>query len=171
MNVTFQFWHISVHSSSPVPKAVASHGGTWSDVLPLAALTSICCWAQVLSKSLSLSVRNKLFILKPKDWHIENLCITTNNAVWHSVVSNLTRYIWLWKFSSIWCLNSVPVGFNHTGQDQYFLLLKHAIPSKKWYMKGKKVKGEAIPLQAWIGPEGSRRLRLPDFKTISTQRW
>ena len=24
----------------------------------------------------------------------------------------------------------------------------------------------AIPLQAWTGPEGSRRLRLPDFKTI-----
>jgi hypothetical protein len=29
-------------------------------------------------------------------------------------------------------------------------------------------KGKAIPLQAWTGPEGSRRLRLPDFKTIST---
>jgi len=27
---------------------------------------------------------------------------------------------------------------------------------------------KAIPLQAWIGPEGSRRLRLPDFKTIGT---
>jgi hypothetical protein len=26
----------------------------------------------------------------------------------------------------------------------------------------------AIPLQAWTGPEGSRRLRLPDFKTIGT---
>jgi hypothetical protein len=25
-----------------------------------------------------------------------------------------------------------------------------------------------IPLQAWTGPEGSRRLRLPDFKTICT---
>jgi hypothetical protein len=25
-------------------------------------------------------------------------------------------------------------------------------------------KGKAIPLQAWTGPEGSRRLRLPDFK-------
>ena len=24
------------------------------------------------------------------------------------------------------------------------------------------------PLQAWTGPEGSRRMRLPDFKTIST---
>jgi hypothetical protein len=29
-------------------------------------------------------------------------------------------------------------------------------------------KGKAIPLQAWTGPEGSSRLRLPDFKTIVT---
>jgi len=29
-------------------------------------------------------------------------------------------------------------------------------------------KAKAIPLQAWTGPEGSRRLRLPDFKTIGT---
>ena len=29
-------------------------------------------------------------------------------------------------------------------------------------------KGKAIPLQAWTGPEGSRRLRLPDFKTVDT---
>jgi len=27
---------------------------------------------------------------------------------------------------------------------------------------------KAIPLQAWTGPEGSRSLRLPDFKTIGT---
>jgi hypothetical protein len=27
-------------------------------------------------------------------------------------------------------------------------------------------KGKAIPLQAWRGPEYSRRMRLPDFKTI-----
>ena len=26
--------------------------------------------------------------------------------------------------------------------------------------------GKAIPLQAWAGPEGSRMLRLSDFKTI-----
>jgi hypothetical protein len=29
-------------------------------------------------------------------------------------------------------------------------------------------KGKAIPLQALTGPEGSRRLRLPDFMTIDT---
>jgi len=27
---------------------------------------------------------------------------------------------------------------------------------------------KAIPLQAWTGPEGSRRLRVPDFMTICT---
>jgi hypothetical protein len=27
---------------------------------------------------------------------------------------------------------------------------------------------KAILLQAWTGPEGSSRLRLPDFKTIGT---
>ena len=29
-------------------------------------------------------------------------------------------------------------------------------------------KGKAVPLQAWIGPEGSRSLRLPDFMTFGT---
>jgi len=29
-------------------------------------------------------------------------------------------------------------------------------------------KGNGIPLRAWTGPEGSRRLRMPDFKTIGT---
>jgi hypothetical protein len=30
------------------------------------------------------------------------------------------------------------------------------------------LKGKAIPLQALTGPGGSRRLRLPHFKTIGT---
>jgi hypothetical protein len=33
------------------------------------------------------------------------------------------------------------------------------------------MKGKAIPSQAWRGPEGSRSLRLPDFKTIGIRRW
>jgi hypothetical protein len=28
------------------------------------------------------------------------------------------------------------------------------------------VKGKVIPVQAWTGPEGSRRLRFPHFKTV-----
>jgi hypothetical protein len=30
------------------------------------------------------------------------------------------------------------------------------------------VKGKEIPLQAWTGSKGSRRLRLTDFKTVET---
>jgi len=33
------------------------------------------------------------------------------------------------------------------------------------------LKDKAIPLQAWTGLEGSRWLRLPDFKTIGTWMW
>jgi len=42
---------------------------------------------------------------------------------------------------------------------------------KKIYFKSIGKKGKAIPLQAWTGPEGSRRLRFPNFKTIGTWRW
>jgi hypothetical protein len=28
-------------------------------------------------------------------------------------------------------------------------------------------KGEVVPLQAWCGPEGSRKLRFPDFMTTA----
>jgi hypothetical protein len=34
-----------------------------------------------------------------------------------------------------------------------------------------KAKGKAIPLQALTDPGDSRKLRLPDFKTIDTLRW
>jgi hypothetical protein len=34
-----------------------------------------------------------------------------------------------------------------------------------------KGEGKGIPLQAWTGPAASRKLGLPDFKTIGTRRW
>ena len=44
---------------------------------------------------------------------------------------------------------------------QLFLVLT----SKQCYNR-QHGKFKAISLQAWSGPEGSRRLRLPDFKTV-----
>jgi len=29
------------------------------------------------------------------------------------------------------------------------------------------IKGKSVPLQAWSGPEGSRKLRFPDFMTTA----
>jgi hypothetical protein len=37
--------------------------------------------------------------------------------------------------------------------------------------KESKGKGKAIPLRSWTGPEGSRKLRPPYFKTNVTWRW
>jgi hypothetical protein len=36
--------------------------------------------------------------------------------------------------------------------------------TKYYYKKGK---GKAVPLQVWSGPEGSRKLRFPDFMTTA----
>ena len=30
-------------------------------------------------------------------------------------------------------------------------------------------KGKSVPLQAWSGPEGSRKLRIPDFMTMAQE--
>jgi hypothetical protein len=39
---------------------------------------------------------------------------------------------------------------------------------KSFGVEGLKDKGKAIPIQALTGPEGSRNLRLSDFKKIGT---
>ena len=49
------------------------------------------------------------------------------------------------------------------------ILFFNYVPSLRQHMQqGRKHVYTAIPLQPWTGPEGSRRLRLPDFKTIGT---
>jgi hypothetical protein len=46
------------------------------------------------------------------------------------------------------------------GQQSLFL---QRTPSCKWPQG----KGNPVPLQAWSGPEGSRKLRFPDFMTTA----
>ena len=40
-------------------------------------------------------------------------------------------------------------------------------PSAPWSNRPPMVKGKAVPLQAWTGQQGSRKLRLPDFVTTA----
>jgi len=52
-------------------------------------------------------------------------------------------------------------------------LYKYKLRGSYYINRGKgkgKGKGKVIPLQAWTGSEGSRRMGLPDFKTIGTWR-
>jgi len=53
----------------------------------------------------------------------------------------------------------VRVSLNIEGITQRDIVALSATPTKG--------KGKAIPLQAWTGPEDSRRLRLPDFVTTA----
>jgi hypothetical protein len=46
--------------------------------------------------------------------------------------------------------------------------VNNEVQSRKYSFR---VKGKAMPLQTWTGPEGSRRLTLSDFKTFSTWMW
>jgi hypothetical protein len=53
----------------------------------------------------------------------------------------------------------------------YVILCKNNALIFRTFFSYELVKGKAIPLQALTGPEGSRKLRFPDFKTIGTGRW
>ena len=49
----------------------------------------------------------------------------------------------------------------------HFLARAHYIYAVLQVLGVKKVKGKAVPLQAWTCPESSRKLRLPDFVTTA----
>jgi hypothetical protein len=57
---------------------------------------------------------------------------------------------------------------------EYFMIYLISCKTKRDLLKFRnsrremEVEGKAIPLQAWTDPSGSRRLMLPDFKTIGT---
>ena len=36
-------------------------------------------------------------------------------------------------------------------------------------LTGRQSKGKAVPLKAWSGPDGSRKLRFPDFMTTAQE--
>jgi hypothetical protein len=69
------------------------------------------------------------------------------------------------EITSKTCLPSYQTARRHISEDSN--IRTHHLEDIRQHdiVKGK---GKAIPLQAWTGPEGSRRLRLPDFKTIGT---
>ena len=63
------------------------------------------------------------------------------------------------------CVCVCPYNIN---QQDTLLLSINLFQLYKALIKPVVVKSKAIPLQAWTGPEGSRRGRLPDFKTVGT---
>jgi len=48
---------------------------------------------------------------------------------------------------------------------RYCIPIRKGTPTGEMQNSGKKGTGKAVPLQAWSGTEGSRKLRFPDFVT------
>jgi len=59
-------------------------------------------------------------------------------------------------------------GVRNPATARFSLPVQSGVVAHLAYCTVGKVKGKAIPLQAWTGPVGPRRMRLPDFKTIGT---
>ena len=54
-----------------------------------------------------------------------------------------------------------------TGIGAYYLMIYFKISFRHTHGNNGKGKGKEVPLQAWSGPEGSRKLRFPDFMTTA----
>ena len=59
---------------------------------------------------------------------------------------------------SCWAITNIYVSVTHLLQGMWAGYLCTSFRDKK---------GKAVPLQAWSGPEGSRKLRFPDFVTTA----
>ena len=59
-----------------------------------------------------------------------------------------------------------PIGCSETSANEYESMLHNIPEDQVSHLHHSKGKGKAVPLQAWTGQEGSRKLRLPDFMTM-----
>jgi hypothetical protein len=63
--------------------------------------------------------------------------------------------------SETWCWRRIEFSWSYRVRNEEVRVLDRVSRKKKSSYKARE-----IPLQAWTGPEGSRRLRLSEFKTI-----
>jgi hypothetical protein len=87
--------------------------------------------------------------------HVHHCCIRNylEYLVTAFSIRNLnTQHNTMTSASRVWHTGTLKMGRFYIGYLRHYIFLK-------------------IPLQALVGPEGSRRLRLPIFKTIGTWRW
>ena len=96
-----------------------------------------------------------------------NICVSTTkkNYIWSQLGHQLSQYKFL-RFSWTAPNQRWDITSNHTMTTSFHIL------SNSWLLSDsatncKKLKGKTVPLQAWSGPEGSRKLRFPDFMTAA----
>ena len=51
--------------------------------------------------------------------------------------------------------------------NEFWMLKYHQLQNKEQHSGSDNGKGNSVPLQAWSGPEGSRKLGFPDYMTTA----
>jgi hypothetical protein len=109
----------------------------------------------------------------------EYACYSTHlHQHFHIVTFEIEAFVVTWhqfNYTHVAPVCRQPIQPVHDSMMQLHLHVVHrqgAASSSKRHTHVRKVQwGKAIPLQALTDPKDSRRLRLPDFKTIGTWRW
>ena len=128
-----------------------------SGIISVNVTTSTCLWTllktlQFFPPSLSLSSQFSIVICC---WFIKES--TFSLRISSFLVQSLS-----YLFLSYWYLRWVLAILRYLRQEGLNEILQYVYFSLTY---------KAIPLKAWTGPEDSRSLRFPDFKTIVTWRW
>ena len=110
----------------------------------------------IIDMPLSLSEVNTY--MKRKANHSLPSCAKVKNTWSNTSTLPQTFTPWRWTILTLITIN-------------YYYLFAYCNWADARWQRLRTCKGKGIPLQAWTGPEGSRRMRLPDFKTVDTWRW
>jgi len=78
---------------------------------------------------------------------------------------NYQQFIYIWKL--LYMFRAVSVSIIRSSYHCIYSIWHYSDLSWTWYSRSLQiaVKGKSVPLQAWRDPEGSRKLRSPDFVT------
>ena len=71
------------------------------------------------------------------------------------------------RYREYWCPKLQGTKQENCTNQKYFYAIYVRYTSLLYKSSNGKGKGKAVPLQAWSGPEGSRKLRFPDFMTMT----
>ena len=160
---------VRAHSSGPKYKVSDSDSDVEDvDEKEMAALLRRC---QQVENYVPVSEKRRLFESLSRQGRLaqssDNLCSPAVNAAVKAKRKKRTRSLHDLSRSSV-AVRDICRYFETRGR-----LVQEEGRHKNVRLVGKLYygKGKAIPLQAWTDPEGSRRSRLPDFKTVCTRWW
>jgi hypothetical protein len=129
------------------------------------ARRSVLCNRQSFRKLCSVDLKNETVVtetpFRPRSFVDIHFWLPL-----HAFITSYLSFFIVFTILSISFLSFISILFL-----SYFLFVCFLVISFYYFAVYSVKKSKAIPLQTWTGPQDSRRLRFPDFKTVGTRRW